>query len=194
MTLIDQLSAIVGEAYVLTGDAIGKYAEDWFGQYPSKPLAVVRPATTQEVSDVVKLANAERVSIVPLSGNTGLVGGGQANGALILSLDRMNAIREVRSDARVAIVEAGVILSAMHDAADEHDLIFPLMFGARGSAMIGGVLSTNAGGSNVLRYGNTRDLVLGVEVVLPTGEIMDIMSELHKDNSGYNLKHLLIGA
>ena len=194
MTLIDQLSAIVGEAYVLTGDAIGKYAEDWFGQYPSKPLAVVRPATTQEVSDLVKLANAERVSIVPLSGNTGLVGGGQANDALILSLDRMNAIREVRSDARVAIVEAGVILSAMHDAADAHDLIFPLMFGARGSAMIGGVLSTNAGGSNVLRYGNTRDLVLGVEVVLPTGEVMDIMSELHKDNSGYNLKHLLIGA
>jgi FAD/FMN-containing dehydrogenase len=112
----------------------------------------------------------------------------------LLSLDRLNRIRDLRPDARVAVVEAGVILSSLHDAADAVDMIFPLTFGARGSAMIGGCLSTNAGGSNVLRYGNTRDLVLGIEAVLPNGEIMEIMSELHKDNSGYNLKHLLIGA
>ena len=109
-------------------------------------------------------------------------------------VDRMSAIREIRPEARVAVVEAGAILSMIHDAADTHDLIFPLTFGARGSAMIGGALSTNAGGSNVLRYGNTRDLCLGLEVVLPTGEVMDLMSELHKDNSGYDLRHLMIGA
>lgn len=106
----------------------------------------------------------------------------------------MAAIREIRPKSKVAIVEAGVILSNLHAAADAEDLLFPLTFGARGSATLGGVLSTNAGGSNVLRYGNTRDLCLGLEVVLPNGEIMNLMSELHKDNSGYNLKHLMIGA
>lgn len=194
MSIVDKLKTIVGVDYVLTGEDVEKYATDWLGQYASTPLAVVRPSSTQEVSDVVKLANAENVPIVPMSGNTGLAGGGYAEGAIIVSIERMNKIRDIRPEAKVAIVEAGVILANMHSAADEHDMIFPLMFGARGSAMIGGVLSTNAGGSNVLRYGNTRDLVLGVEVVLPTGEIMDIMSELHKDNSGYNLKHLVIGA
>lgn len=194
MSIVNKLKTIVGEDYVLAGDDIGKYATDWLGQYASTPLAVVRPLSTQEVSDVVKLANVENVPIVPMSGNTGLAGGGYAEGAIIVSIERMNKIRDIRPEAKVAIVEAGVILANVHTAADEHDMIFPLMFGARGSAMIGGVLSTNAGGSNVLRYGNTRDLVLGVEVVLPTGEVMDIMSELHKDNSGYNLKHLVIGA
>jgi len=106
----------------------------------------------------------------------------------------MNKIRQIRPDARIAIVEAGVILADLHAAVAAQGMSFPLTFGAKGSAMIGGALSTNAGGSNVLRYGNTRDLCLGVEVVLPTGEVMDLMSELHKDNSGYNLRHLVIGA
>lgn len=194
MAFLDLLADIVGADHVLTGQDTSKYAKDWLGQYPSVPVAVVRPASTEQVSQVVKLANQAKVAIVPMSGNTGLAGGGYAEGALVLSLERMNKIRDIRPESKVAIVEAGVILTALHNKAEEHDMIFPLYFGARGSAMIGGVLATNAGGSNVLRYGNTRDLVLGIEVVLPNGDIMDIMSELHKDNSGYNLKHLLIGA
>jgi len=132
--------------------------------------------------------------VVPVSGNTGLSGGTRAEGALMLSLDRMNAVREVRPQARIAIVEAGVILSELHDAVAAHDLSFPMTFGAKGSARMGGILSTNAGGSNVLRYGNTRDLVLGLEAVLADGRVVDLMSELHKNNTGYDLRHLLIGA
>ncbi|WP_323784778.1 FAD-binding oxidoreductase [Thalassovita sp.] len=192
--MIEELRAIVGDAYALTGDDLTAWSQDWTGTYQFNPLAVVRPANTAEVSQIVKWANRTGTAIVPVSGNTGLSGGTKAEGAVMLSLDRMNNIREIRPEARIAIVEAGVILSTLHDAAEAQQMIFPLTFGAKGSAMIGGCLSTNAGGSNVLRYGNTRDLVLGIEAVLPTGEVMDIMSELHKDNSGYNLKHLLIGA
>ncbi|WP_323790086.1 FAD-binding oxidoreductase [Thalassovita sp.] len=192
--MIEKLTQIVGTANVLTGQDTAKWSRDWIGSYSYTPMAVVRPGTTSEVSQIVKLANETGTPVVPVSGNTGLAGGAQAEGAIMLSVDRMNAIREIRPAARIAIVEAGVILSTVHDATEAEGLIFPLTFGAKGSAMIGGVLSTNAGGSNVLRYGNTRDLVLGIEAVLPNGDIMNIMSELHKDNSGYNLKHLLIGA
>ena len=192
--MIDQLKAIVGDAHVLQGSDTARYSHDFTRAYHWTPLAVVRPANTGEVSRIVTLANETGTAIVPVSGNTGLAGGARAEGAIMLSLERMNTIREIRAQARIAIVEAGVVLSALREAAEDHGLIFPLTFGAQGSAMIGGNLATNAGGSNVLRYGNTRDLVLGVEVVLPTGEVMDLMSELHKDNSGYNLKHLMIGA
>jgi len=192
--MLEQLEALVGAGNVVRGADMARWSSDWTGAYAFTPLAVVRPGTTEEVSAVVKWANETGTPIVPVSGNTGLAGGTRAEGALMLSLDRMNKIREMRPEARVAIVEAGVILSNLHAAADAEEMIFPLTFGAKGSAMIGGCLSTNAGGSNVLRYGNTRDLVLGIEAVLPNGEIMNIMSELHKDNSGYNLKHLLIGA
>ena len=194
MTQINALIDIVGPSHVLTGRDCEKYSSDWFKLHPFTPLAVVRPANVHQVSKIVKWANLEKIAVVPMGGNTGLADGTFAEAALVLSLERMNAIREIRSDARLAVVEAGVILSDLHEAAEEHDFIFPMTFGARGSAMIGGMLSTNAGGSNVLRYGNTRDLCLGIEVVLPNGEIMEMMSELHKDNSGYNLKHLMIGA
>ena len=192
--MITELAAIVGAANVMTGDDRARWAKDWTGYFPSDPIAVVRPASTAEVAAILKFANENRATVVPVSGNTGLAGGAQANGAIALSLDRMNKIRDIRPDARIAIVEAGVILADLHAAVAEQGMSFPLTFGAKGSAMIGGALSTNAGGSNVLRYGNTRDLCLGVEVVLPTGEVMDLMSELHKDNSGYNLRHLVIGA
>ena len=192
--LLSALGEITGPAHVLTGPDAAPWCHDWQHIYSWQPLAVVRPANTDQVSRIVRLANDTGTAIVPVSGNTGLAGGTNAEGAIMLSLDRMSAIREVRPDARVAIVEAGVVLSSLHDAAEAHGLIFPLTFGARGSAMIGGVLSTNAGGSNVLRYGNTRDLCLGLEVVLPSGEVMNLMSELHKNNSGYDLRHLLIGA
>ncbi len=192
--MLEQLKAIVGDANVLTAADMAKYSHDWMNTESWTPLAVVRPASTEEVSAVVKLASANKTAVVPVSGNTGLCVGTSAEGAVMISLERMNKIREIRPEARIAVVEAGVVLSNLREAVDDHSLIFPLTFGAQGSAMIGGNLSTNAGGSNVLRYGNTRDLCLGLEVVLPNGEIMNIMSELHKDNSGYNLKHLFIGA
>ena len=190
----DQLMQIVGADYVVADDQLAPWSRDWSGAYQYTPLAVVRPANTQQVSQILRLANETWTAVVPVSGNTGLAGGAEAEGSIQLSLDRMNRILEIRPKARLAIVEAGVILSALHYAADGHDLIFPLTFGARGSAMIGGNLATNAGGSNVLRYGNARDLCLGLELVMHSGEVMDLMSELHKDNSGYNLKHLMIGA
>ncbi len=192
--MIEKLQAIVGPSHVLTGADMGRYSHDFTRSYNWTPLAVVRPGSTAEVSEIVKLANETRTPVVPVSGNTGLAGGAQAEGAIMISLERMNRIREIRPKARLAIVEAGVVLSEIRAAVEDHGLVFPLTFGAQGSAMIGGNLSTNAGGSNVLRYGNTRDLVLGIEAVLPDGSVMDIMSELHKDNSGYNLKHLMIGA
>ncbi len=192
--MFDTLHSIVGEKNVVSGDDAARWSMDWTGKYANDPIAVVRPRNTKEVAEVLALANAEGIEVVPLSGFTGITGAGQANGALILSLDRLNTIEEVNPTAMTATVGAGVILSSLHDAADAENLIFPLTFGARGSAMIGGVLSTNAGGSNVLRYGNTRDLCFGVEVVLADGRIMNLMSELHKDNSGLNLKHLFIGA
>ena len=194
MRLNDRLAAIVGPAHVLTGADAAPWATDWMGKYKGEPLAVVRPGNTAEVAAILRLAQAERLPVVPVSGNTGLAGGATAPGAIALSLARMNRIRDIRPAARTAIVEAGVVLTQLHQAAAQHDLIFPLTFGARGSAMIGGVLSTNAGGSNVLRYGNTRDLCLGVEVVLADGRVMNLMSELHKDNTGLNLRHLVIGA
>ena len=192
--MIERLTALLGAAHVLTGKDAEAYGWDWGHAYFAQPLAVVRPASTQEVAAVVKLANETGTPVIPLAGRTGLAGGGQGEGALVVSLERMNRIREIRPGARSAEVEAGVILSRLHEAVEEHDLIFPLMFGARGSAMIGGCLATNAGGSNVLRYGNTRDLVLGIEAVLPTGEVVNLLQDLHKNNSGYDLRHLLIGS
>ena len=195
MIPLDTLAALLGPQGLLTDSAdMARWDHDWTGKYRSAPLAVARPATTQQVSEVMAMCHAAGQQVVPVSGNTGLNGGAAAQGALVLSLDRMTAIRQIDAGARTAEVEAGVILSRLHDAAADHDLIFPLTFGARGSAMIGGVLSTNAGGSNVLRYGNTRDLVLGLTAVMADGRVMDLMGRLHKDNSGLNLKHLMIGA
>ena len=192
--MLDRVREIVGAAHVLTGDDARGYGRDWPGKYHFTPMAVVRPGSTEEVAAVVRLANETGTSVVPVSGNTGLNGGTEAEGALMLSLERLNRVRAVKPEARIVVAEAGVILSDLHAAAADHDLTFPLTFGAKGSARVGGFLSTNAGGSNVLRYGNTRDLCLGVEVVLPTGEVMDLMHELHKNNSGYDLRHLVIGA
>nr|WP_237684783.1 FAD-binding oxidoreductase [Szabonella alba] len=167
---------------------------DWTGKYTAEPVAVIRPGSTQEVAECVKLAARHGVAIVPVSGRSGLVGGAMTQGGLMISVERLNRIREVRAGSRLAMVEAGVILSRLHEAAEDEGLYFPLWFGARGSAMIGGVLSTNAGGSNVLRYGSTRSLCLGLEVVLADGRVLNLMSELHKDNSGYDLKQMFIGA
>ncbi len=194
MSDLTEYQDALGRDYVLTDDAVAKWSRDWTGIYQWTPLAVVRPASTAEVASVVKIAGRLGHKIVAVSGMTGVAGGASAESCVMVSVDRLNQIEEIRPDARLAIVGAGVILSNLHDAVDTHNLVFPLTFGAKGSACIGGCLSTNAGGSNVVRYGNTRDLCLGLEAVIPDGSILNAMTELHKDNSGYNLKHLLIGA
>jgi len=194
MDFIECARALIGAGQVLTGTDTAGYGADFMGKYLAEPLCVLRPGTTAEVAALVKLAGETRTPLVPVGGNTGLSGGTYAPGAAMLSLERMNRIREIRPAARLAIVEAGVVLANLHTAAAEHGLAFPLTFGAKGSATLGGALSTNAGGSNVLRYGNTRALCLGIEAVLPNGEVVDLMSELHKDNTGYDLRDLFIGA
>ncbi|MEM6635687.1 MAG: FAD-binding oxidoreductase [Pseudomonadota bacterium] len=191
---LERLRAIAGPSQVLTGSDAAGFGEDWYKRYRWSPLAVVRPASTGEVSEIISAAYAAGIPIVPISGNTGTSGGTEAEGALMISLARMNRIIEIRPNARTMLVEAGAIVEAIHNAAAEHSLIFPVSFGAQGTAQIGGALSTNAGGSNVLRYGNARNHCLGLEVVLPDGRVMDLMTELHKDNSGYDLRDLMIGA
>jgi len=196
--IINRLSRIVGHTNCLSGDDLReKYDHDITGSYKGRSLAVVRPASTEDVSKILALAFETSTAVVPLGGNTGLAGGGFAGAdgdKIILSLERMNKITSINRQSRLARVEAGVVLANLHAAAEAVDLVFPLVFGARGSCMIGGNLSTNAGGSNVVRYGNTRALCLGLEVVLADGEIVNLMSELHKDNTGYDLKDLFIGA
>lgn len=194
MDILSEIRACIGDANVLTGKDCAPWTRDWMGSYESAPLAVIKPVSTAEVSQVLRLANDADIAVVPVGGNTGLVGGSQAIGSLVLSLDRMNKVEAVRPADRSITVQAGAILDVVRQAADDHDLAFPLTFGARGSATIGGVLSTNAGGSNVLRYGNTRDLCLGLEAVLADGRVLDLMSALHKDNSGYDLRDLIIGS
>ena len=188
------LQAIVGLEQVFTGNETDRWSKDWTGQFEGRPLAVVRPGCCEEVAAILRLANQYRVPVVPIAGNTGLNGGAYGLASILLSVERMNRIREIRRDARVAVVEAGVIVAALDSAAEQGGLTFPLAFGAAGSAMIGGVLSTNAGGANVLRYGNVRDLCLGLEVVLPNGRILDLMTALKKDNSGFDLRDLVIGS
>ena len=194
MTLLSRLTDVIGKANVLTGADAAAYGEDWTGAYTSTPLAVLRPANTAEVAAILKIANETKTPVVPASGRTGLTGATLAQDALMLSVERLNSISDINVAGRTATVGAGVILSNLHDAADKHDLIFPLTLGARGSAMIGGLLSTNAGGSNVVRYGSTRGLCLGLEVVMADGRVMNLMSALHKDNSGLDLRNLVIGA
>jgi len=194
MDHLQALAEIVGETYAVTGSDADKWRQDWTGDYVVNPSVVVRPASTEEVSRVLAYANAHTLPVVPVSGNTGLTGATSNDGAIMLSVDRLNQIEKIDEKGRTVTVGSGVVLQSIHEAVDPFNLIFPLTFGAKGTAMIGGALSTNAGGSNVVRYGNTRDLCLGLEVVLADGRIMNLMSALHKDNSGFNLKHLVIGA
>lgn len=187
------LRGALGDSYVETED-LGGFTRDWTGKFEGAPDAVVRPGSTDEVAAVLRIASETGTPVAAASGRTGLTGGTHLPGGIVLSLERLNRIRVVNPRARTAVVEAGVILQDLRDAAEAEGLVFPLTFGAQGSARIGGVLSTNAGGSNVLRYGNTRDLCLGLEVVLADGRVMDLMTALHKNNSGYDLRHLMIGA
>ena len=174
-----------------------KYINDWRGQYTGKAAAILRPTNTLEVSAIVKFAYENNISIVPQGGNTSLCGAAtpdQSGNSIIVSLEKMNKVRQFNKKAQTITVESGMILSQIHELVEKEDLFFPLSLGAKGSCMIGGNLSTNAGGVNVLKYGNTRELCLGLEVVLPDGKIMNLLSELKKDNTGYDLKNIFIGA
>jgi FAD/FMN-containing dehydrogenase len=196
--LVDRFSEIVGPANILTlsGD-MAAYTEDWTGKYRGDALAVIRPATTAEVAKVVAACAASDVAIVPQGGRTGLCGGGvpvAGKPSVILSLTRMNKIRSVDAAGRTVVAEAGVVLETLQAEVAKSGLVFPLSFGAKGSCTIGGNLSTNAGGSNVVRYGNTRELCIGIEAVLPDGSVVNALTGLRKDNTGYDFKDLLIGA
>jgi FAD/FMN-containing dehydrogenase len=196
--IIDRFVALLGPKGVVTDpDDIAPWASDWRGRYHGKAAAILSPSSTQEVAAAVMLAAELGVALVPQGGNTSMVGGATppADGsALILSLRRMNRIRSVSPDDNIAVCDAGVILSVLHDAAEAQGRRFPLSLGAKGSATIGGLVSTNAGGTQVLRHGTMRALVEGVEAVLPDGSIFDGLDALKKDNRGYDIKQLLIGA
>lgn len=173
------------------------YLEEPRGRYQGAATVVAKPRNTAEVARIVRLCGQRRVGIVPYGGGTGLVGGqimSDGPAALILSVERMNAIREVRSDDNALICEAGAILSDIQDAASDADRMFPLSLASQASCRIGGNLATNAGGVQVLRYGNARDLCLGIEAVMPDGSVLNGLSGLRKDNAGYDIRHLLIGS
>ena len=191
----DALSAIVGPRGIVdNSDGLEPFLVEQRGMYRGECDLVVRPADTPETAKVVEVCHENVISIVPHGGNTGLVGGGIPDGGIIIDTTRMNAIRNIDPVNQTITVEAGVILSDIQQAAADSGCLFPLSLGAEGSCRIGGNLSTNAGGVGVLRYGNTRDLTLGLEVVLPDGRIWDGLRSLRKDNTGYDLKQLFIGA
>ncbi|MBM9593739.1 FAD-binding oxidoreductase [Roseitranquillus sediminis] len=173
------------------------YLSEPRGTWRGQAGLVVAPANTEEVAEAIRVAGEARVGVVPYGGGTGLVGGQllqDGPAPLVLSLERMRAVREVLPRENVIVAEAGAVLSDVQAAAQEAERLFPLSLGSQGSARIGGLLATNAGGANVLRYGNARDLVLGLEAVLPDGQIWHGLRRLRKDNTGYDLRHLLVGA
>lgn len=196
-TLFTDLETIVGPGGLLTNAAdTAAYSLEQRGNFPGRALAVVRPRTTAEVSAVVTACASTNTSIIPQGGNTGLVGGSTPDDSgreIVLSLERMREIRQVSPLDNTITVESGCVLQSVQEAALAHGRMFPLTLGSEGSATIGGNISTNAGGDQVIRYGNTRDQVLGLEVVLADGRILSGLSPLRKDNSGYDLKHLFIG-
>jgi len=195
--LLDALRSAVGPAHVLTDGDLTAYERDWRGRMQGKALAVVRPASTREVAAVVKACAAAGAAIIPQGGNTGLSVGStpDASGTqVVVSLTRMHAIRAVDADNLTITVEAGCILQNLQQAAQQAGFLFPLSLAAEGSCTIGGNLGANAGGTQVVRYGNTRELCLGLEVVTPQGDIWDGLTGLRKDNTGYDLRNLFIGS
>jgi FAD/FMN-containing dehydrogenase len=196
--LLADLTALLGPAGLLTDAAdIAPALSDWRSLYQGNALAVLRPASTEQVAACVRLCVAAGVPIVPQGGNTSMVGGAtpsEDGRAVILSLARMNRIRALDPLDMTMTAEAGVVLKTAQDAAADAGCLFPLSLGAEGTATIGGVLSTNAGGNTTVRYGNARDLMLGLEVVLPDGQVWNGLRRLRKDNTGYALRHLFVGA
>ena len=196
-SLIDTLRHLVGAPHVLAEGDLSAYEMDWRKRIQGKALCVVRPGSTEQVAAVVKACAAAGVSIVPQGGNTGLVVGSipdDSGRQVLLSLQRMNAVRAVDGENLTITVESGCVLQNLQQAAEQAGYLFPLSLGSEGSCTIGGNLSTNAGGTQVVRYGNTRELCLGLEVVTAQGDIMQGLTGLRKDNTGYDLRDLFIGS
>ena len=195
---IEALTALLGPLGLIAGPAdTAAYSEDWRKLYRGHPRAVLRPANTQELAEAVRICAAAGAKIVPQGGNTSMVGGAtpSADGTeFVVSLSRLNRVRAIDPIDQTLTIEAGATLKAAQMAADAAGCMLPLSIGSEGTAQIGGVLSTNAGGNNTVRYGNARDLVLGLEVVLPDGEIWHGLRRLRKDNTGYCLRQLFVGA
>jgi FAD/FMN-containing dehydrogenase len=197
LPFLEQLRSICGQAHVLTEGDLSAWEVDWRKRSYGKALAVVRPGNTEEVAQVVKACLAARVSLVPQGGNTGLVVGStpdDSGSQLVLSLQRLRAVREIDAANLTITVEAGCVLQHLQEAALQAGFLFPLSLAAEGSCTIGGNLATNAGGTQVLRYGNARELCLGLEVVTAAGEVWHGLSGLRKDNTGYDLRDLYIGS
>jgi FAD/FMN-containing dehydrogenase len=197
-TFLAEAQALLGTRGLTTDpERIDTWLTDWRGRYTGRALALASPASTTEVAALVKLAAAHRVPIVPQGGNSGMAGGAtpdESGTAIILSLRRMNAIRSLSAESGQVVCEAGVVLQTLHEAAEAAQMRFPLTLGGKGSATIGGLISTNAGGTQVLRHGTMRAQVLGLEAVLADGSVLDLMTPLKKDNRGFDLKQLLIGS
>lgn len=196
--LLDRLAALLGpKGYSTDRQEIEPWLTDWRGRYHGESVALLSPQSTEEVAAIVRLANEYGQPIVPQGGNSSMVGGAtppEDGSALLLSLRRMNRVRSVSAADGVVVAEAGVILANLHDAVAEHGMRFPLTLGGKGSATIGGLVSTNAGGTQVLRFGTMRALTLGIEAILPDGSRYDGLKPLKKDNRGYDIRHLLVGA
>jgi len=195
---LDKLIHTLGKEAVLVEAAdIEPWLTDWRGVYKGGAQAVVRPTSTQQVADCLRLCNEHRVPVVPRGGNTGLCGGATPDASpanVVLSLDRMNRIRSIDTIANTLVADAGCILGNLRRAAQQEDRLLPLSLAAEDSSQIGGNIATNAGGVNVVRYGMARELVLGIEAVLPNGDIFNGLQTLRKDNTGYDLKQLFIGS
>jgi FAD/FMN-containing dehydrogenase len=196
--LPDALATLLGPAGLLTDPAdIAPALSDWRALYRGAALAVLRPANTQQVADCVRICAEAGIAIVPQGGNTSMVGGATPEGngrSVVLSLARLNRIRDIDPLDMTMTAEAGVVVKTAQDAAADANCLFPLSFGGEGTAMVGGILSTNAGGNTTVRYGNARELMLGLEVVLPDGQVWNGLRRLRKDNTGYALRHLFVGA
>lgn len=185
------------KGYSADADTMAPWLTDWRGKYHGRAAAMLSPATTEEVAAIVRLCAEADVALVPQGGNSGMVGGATPDASgdqILLSLRRMNRTRRIDKASQLAVVEAGVILETFHNEALANGLRFPLTLGGKGSATIGGLVSTNAGGTQVLRHGTMRTLVAGIEAVLPDGSIFDGLAPLKKDNRGYDLRHLFCGA
>ena len=193
--ILDKITKVVGAKGILINSTdMEPYLKESRGIFVGNSPAIIRPKSTTEVAAVVKICSEHKVAMVPQGGNTGLCGGGIASGEIIINLERLNKVRDVDPYNYTMTVDAGCILAELQKTAEENSRYFPLSLGAEGSCQIGGNLATNAGGTAVLRYGNTRELTLGLEVVLPNGKIWDGLKSLRKDNTGYNLKQIFIGS
>lgn len=197
-TFLAEAEALLGpRGLTRDPDLVDPWLTDWRGRFHGRALAMASPATTAEVAALARLCAAHHIPIVPQGGNSGMSGGAtpdESGGSLLLSLRRMNTIRALDVEGRKVTCDAGLVLQTLHEAAAEADLRFPLTLGGKGSATVGGLISTNAGGTQVLRHGSMRAQVLGIEAVLADGEIYDALTPLKKDNRGFDLKQLLIGS